>query len=401
MTRRLACARRPAWLRCVFAATGVLVAQTRPPQPGDPLPGITPVEFEEFRLGLDDFLEVETAEEGLGPGVQRHELRRLPQRAGRSAAPAPIAELRAGRRDADGEFETLDAAGDTLFHLFSVPGHGCQPVMPGRRQRHRAPRADSAVRRRPRRGHPRRDAARARRSRRSQRRRRQRPRRASSSTSAPASAASAGSAGRRSTPRCSRSAPTPIATRWGSPTTCSRTRSPFGIDADADAASAIRFPDPEDIRDPRTRRRGIDNFASFMRFLAPVGARRRSTTRRATGERVFAAIGCAACHVPALDDRPERQSALRPAGRCRCSPICCCTTSAPATASARRRPSRRDPDAGAVGPAAPPAAAARRLGGDDRRRDPAPRRRSGPRPRRLRAARRRRARRAARFLDTL
>ena len=31
--------------------------------------------------------------------------------------------------------------------------------------------------------------------------------------------------------------------------------------------------DPEDIRDPRTRRRGIDNFTSFMRFLAPVAAR--------------------------------------------------------------------------------------------------------------------------------
>ena len=34
-------------------------------EPGDPLPGMTPAEFEEFRLGPDDFLEVETAEEGL------------------------------------------------------------------------------------------------------------------------------------------------------------------------------------------------------------------------------------------------------------------------------------------------------------------------------------------------
>ena len=34
---------------------------------GAPLPGVTPVEFEEFRLGLDDFMEVETAEDGLGP----------------------------------------------------------------------------------------------------------------------------------------------------------------------------------------------------------------------------------------------------------------------------------------------------------------------------------------------
>ena len=33
-------------------------------------------------------------------------------------------------RNANGEFETLDASGDTLFHMFSVPGHGCQPVLP-------------------------------------------------------------------------------------------------------------------------------------------------------------------------------------------------------------------------------------------------------------------------------
>ena len=37
-----------------------------PPAPGDPLPGLTPVEFELFAIGLEDFLEVEDAEEGLG-----------------------------------------------------------------------------------------------------------------------------------------------------------------------------------------------------------------------------------------------------------------------------------------------------------------------------------------------
>ena len=34
---------------------------------GDPLPGMIPAEFERFRAGLDDFVEVETAEDGLGP----------------------------------------------------------------------------------------------------------------------------------------------------------------------------------------------------------------------------------------------------------------------------------------------------------------------------------------------
>ena len=44
-----------------------LHAQSAAPRFGDPIPGLLPAEFERFRLGLDDFLEVETAEEGLGP----------------------------------------------------------------------------------------------------------------------------------------------------------------------------------------------------------------------------------------------------------------------------------------------------------------------------------------------
>src|SRR5688572_7366788 len=113
----------------VFAATGVLVAQTRVTQPGDPLPGVTAADFEEFRLGLDDFLEVETAEEGLGPafnGTSCAACHSVPAVGGMS----PIAETRAGRRTADGRHEGLDASGETLVHLFSLPGHGCQPVIP-------------------------------------------------------------------------------------------------------------------------------------------------------------------------------------------------------------------------------------------------------------------------------
>jgi CxxC motif-containing protein (DUF1111 family) len=64
------------------------------------------------------------------------------------------------------------------------------------------------------------------------------------------------------------------------------------------------IPDPEDIRDPRTRRRGIDNFASFMQFLAPVGRGPVDDQVRA-GERVFSSIGCAACHVPTLTTGPS------------------------------------------------------------------------------------------------
>ncbi len=59
------------------------------------------------------------------------------------------------------------------------------------------------------------------------------------------------------------------------------------------------LPEPEDVRERSTGRRGIDNFEAFMRFLAPVG---RSHSDEATrdGERIFAAIGCASCHVPTL-----------------------------------------------------------------------------------------------------
>jgi CxxC motif-containing protein (DUF1111 family) len=64
------------------------------------------------------------------------------------------------------------------------------------------------------------------------------------------------------------------------------------------------FPDPEDFRDPRTRRRGIDNFASFMRFLAPAGRGDVNDQVRA-GEQIFAAIGCTACHVPTLETGPN------------------------------------------------------------------------------------------------
>jgi Di-haem oxidoreductase, putative peroxidase len=117
-------------LVCLVALAGaMLVAQVRVPVPGDALPGITPVEFQEFRLGLDDFLEVETSDEGLGPAFNATSCavcHSVPAVGGTSA----IAEVRAGKRGPNGEFIPLDASGESLFHLFSVPGHACQPVIP-------------------------------------------------------------------------------------------------------------------------------------------------------------------------------------------------------------------------------------------------------------------------------
>ena len=64
------------------------------------------------------------------------------------------------------------------------------------------------------------------------------------------------------------------------------------------------LPDPEDIREPATRRRGIDNFESFMKFLAPA-VRGPIDDAVRTGERIFSAVGCAACHVPTLITGPS------------------------------------------------------------------------------------------------
>jgi CxxC motif-containing protein (DUF1111 family) len=65
-----------------------------------------------------------------------------------------------------------------------------------------------------------------------------------------------------------------------------------------------QIPEPEDKRDPRTGRRGIDNFTGFMKFLAPIGRGSVDETARA-GERVFSDVACAACHTPSLTTGPS------------------------------------------------------------------------------------------------
>ncbi len=43
----------------------------------------------------------------------------------------------------------------------------------------------------------------------------------------------------------------------------------YGI-SDAAMRRCDLRPDPEDVRDPMTHKRGIDNFEAFMKFLAPI-----------------------------------------------------------------------------------------------------------------------------------
>jgi len=291
--------RRTFWLAgsgVVFLCSVVLLAQARSPVPGDPLPGVTPIEFEEFRIGLDDFLEVETAEEGLGPafnGASCAVCHSVPAVGGTSA----ISEVRAGRRGPRGEFVPLDETGDSLFHLFSVPRHACQPVIP--------PEATIIARRVPIAvfGAGLVEAI---------------PDESLLALEDPVDRNRDGISGRaaivvdRATGqrRVGRFgwkaqhatllsfAGDAYRNEMGITNDLFQQESAYGISPDR-MRLCDPIPDPEDVRDPRTGRRGIDNFASFMKFLAPIGRGAIDETTRA-GEQVFGAIGCASCHTPAL-----------------------------------------------------------------------------------------------------
>lgn len=267
-----------------------------PAGPGNALPGLTPLEFSEFRLGLDDFTEVETAEEGLGPafnGTSCAVCHNVPAIGGSGV----ILEVRAGYRDADGTFRGLNAAGDTLIHMLSTPTHGCQPFIPDDVNviARRAPiplfgaglveaiaddtllaLEDPTDRNR-------------------------------DGISGRAAIVVDVATGNQRVGRFGWKAQHATLLAFGA----DAYRNEMGITNDLfpnELAFAITetqmrfcdpFPDPEDRRDPVTRRRGIDNFESFMKFLAPV-ARAQVDATTLNGGRIFAALGCANCHIPTL-----------------------------------------------------------------------------------------------------
>jgi CxxC motif-containing protein (DUF1111 family) len=281
-------------------ATSLAIAQ-QPARPGDALPGLSATEFEEFRLGLTDFLEVETAEDGLGPAYNATSCavcHSVPAIGGGGS----IAEVRAVRRLPTGEFEALYESGETLFHLFSIPGHACQPTIPYD--------ANVIVRRVP------------------------IPVFGAGLVEAiedgtllaledPTDRDRDGVSGRAAL-ITDRATGDRRVGRFGWKSqhatllafSADAYRNEMGITNDlfpTELASGIddermklcdRIPDPEDVRDPRTGRRGIDNFANFMKFLAPVARESVDDVTRA-GESTFSAIGCAACHVPSLPTGPS------------------------------------------------------------------------------------------------
>lgn len=285
----------------LFILAGFCLSQTRRATlPGDPLPGITAHELELFRLGREDFLEVEEPEDGLGPafnGRSCAECHAVPAVGGGGR----IAEIRAGIREADGEFR--EPEGGSLLHLFSTPDHGCQAEA--------GPEINVIARRIP---IPLFGAGLVEAI----------PDETIVALEDPDDADGDGISGRAAR------VPDPLtgAIRIGRFGWKAQHATLLGFAADAyrnemgitndlfreEAAMGVPqdrlrlcdpVKDPEDARDRRTGLRGIDNFENFMRLLAPV-ERGPSNALVEWGERVFSVAGCARCHVPQLTTGPSR-----------------------------------------------------------------------------------------------
>ncbi len=256
---------------------------------GDPLPGHTPAQLELFLEGRDDFLEVETTEEGLGPifnGLSCAQCHSVPTVGGGGF----INEVRAGKVLSDGRFEELP--GGSLMSLFSIPPHLAQEVIPAEANvvafRRSLPLfgaglieaiPDQAI---------------------------------ISLTMVPKPL---GVAGRThivmdvitGQPRVGRfgwkAQHATLAAFAGD-----AYRNEMGITNEVFPeegapngnrgllATVDLVPDPEDLPDPATGRSGVDKFVNFMRLLAPP-PRGDLTESVIQGEGVFNRIGCASCHT--------------------------------------------------------------------------------------------------------
>jgi len=271
---------------------------------GDPLPGITPTEFSEFRRGLEDFREIEEADEGLGPlfnGTGCAVCHNVPAIGGSS----PMTELRGGFRDASGKFHMVGET--TLFQMFSLPDHRCQAVIPVEANviARRAPiplfgaglveaipdetllaLEDPFDRDR-------------------------------DGISGRAAVIVDKATGERRVGRFGWKAQIATLLTFSGDAYTNEMgitndvfpEEPRGGVSEARMRECDRLKDPEDSVDPRTGKRAIDNFEAFMKFLAP-SPRGPITDEVRAGEQVFAAIGCASCHVPALTTGANASSVL-------------------------------------------------------------------------------------------
>ena len=271
---------------------------------GDPLPGITPREFQEFRLGLEDFREVEEAGDGLGPlfnGTGCAVCHNVPAIGGGS----PMTELRGGFRDESGRFHVV--GGTTLFQMFSLPDHRCQAVIP--------PEANVVARRAP---IPLFGAGLVEAV----------PDETLLALEEPFDRDRDGISGRAAVIVDQATGQRRVGRfGWKAQIATLLTFSgdaytnEMGITNDVfpdEPRGGIsierlrecdRLKDPEDSVDPRTGKRAIDNFEAFMKFLAPA-PRGPITDQVSAGEQVFSELGCASCHTPSLTTGANRSPSL-------------------------------------------------------------------------------------------
>jgi CxxC motif-containing protein (DUF1111 family) len=215
---------------------------------------------------------------------------------------SPVSEVRVARTGPSGEFVPLNPEGETLFHLFSIPNHVCQALIP--------PEATVVARRVPIPlfGSGLVEAI---------------PDATIQALADPLDQNRDGVSGRAAMIRDVATGQQRVG-RFGWKAQhatliafgADAYRNEMGITNDlfptelAVGVSAERMrvcdpiPDPEDVRDRQTRRRGIDNFETFMQLLAPV-ARTGGAGAVALGENLFMSSGCATCHVPTLLTGPH------------------------------------------------------------------------------------------------
>ncbi len=281
-----------AWF-VLLIASGALAQQ--PGIPGSPLSGLTPREMDLFRSGREDFMEVETPEDGLGPmfnGTSCAQCHNIPAVGGTGT----MIETRAGTRDESGRFH--EPAGGSVMHLFSTPPHDCQISiheetnviahrisMPlfgaglveaisdetilaladpddknGDGIRGRAAIVEDVATRKKRVGKFGWKAQQA------------------------TLLTFAGDA---------------YLNEMGITNDLFPTEAFLNVGEAKLASTCLARQKMEDIRDRRTGRRGIDNFENFIKLLAPP-ARGPLTPAVIRGETVFTRLGCVSCHVPQL-----------------------------------------------------------------------------------------------------
>jgi len=267
--------------------------------PGAPLAGLTSRELELFRLGRSDFLEVESATDGLGPvfnGTSCAQCHNIPAIGGTGT----IVETRAGYRDEAGRFHA--PPGGTLMHLFSVPPHNCQvsvyedanvigkrisiplfgagliEAIPDETLLALQDPSDTNG-----------DGIRGR-----------------------AAIVDDPATGQKRVGRFGWKAQQATLLAFAADAYINEMgisndifpKEELGNVAKERASHCLPSDTPEDSRNPGTGLRGIDNFQNFIRFLAPP-ARGPIDNAALRGEHVFADIGCPSCHVPVLQTGPS------------------------------------------------------------------------------------------------